>query len=80
MEQELNVNIISCDHIEGLSKTTQKPYSFFTGQVYLLGGVVKYISSTEFKADITKNVRTKVKLSPDKSGNLQVTLEALTIK
>lgn len=75
MNNEADVNIISCDHMQGTSKTTQKPYDFYTGEAVLFGGVVKYTSTKPFKADVTKYVRAFVTLKPDQQKNLKVQLE-----
>jgi len=78
MQNEITVNIITCEHKEGTAKSSGKPYSFYTGDVFMLGGVVQYQSSVPFEANIAKPIRVAIKLKEDLSGKLRVELSAPT--
>jgi len=75
---ETKVNIISCVLKEGTGKSSGKPYSFYTGNVYLLGGVVQFTSSVAWKADIARSVSALVTLA-DSNGSVKVKLEPVVV-
>lgn len=72
---ELDVNVITCLHREGTAKETGRAYSFYTGSVYVLGGVVDYMSNAPLIADISKTQKARVSLSPAGNGAVKVKLE-----
>lgn len=69
------MNVITCLHREGTAKESGRAYSFYTGSVFVLGGVVDYMSSEPLIADITRTQKARVTLSPAGNGAVKVKLE-----